>query len=216
MMKKTKKGIRKPGFSIFGILLLLILFIIVSYITKTNTDLFRDLIGDGFGGIIAFILVFTLLTVIAPISAMPLIPISINLWGPFVSAILATIGWSLGAYIAFTIARKLGAPLIGKFISIDKIKSYEDLIPKKNVFIGLVIMRIFLPVDLLSYALGLFSSITTRSYMTVTIIGVTIFAFAFAYFGQLPISYQIVGGVAAVALIVGGVFFRNGFGIKKT
>jgi len=67
----------------------------------------------------------------------------------------------------------------------------EKKIPKENLFLGIIFLRMVIPVDILSYALGLFSKIKTRDYLLATIIGVSPFAFIFAYLGRMPFYYQI-------------------------
>jgi uncharacterized membrane protein YdjX (TVP38/TMEM64 family) len=184
---------------ILGAVSIILLFIIISYILQTNSQLIENYLDKGIIGIILYLLITTFATVIAPISAVPLLPVAVFLWGWVFAAILSIIGWTLGSVIAFLLARKFGLPIVKKFVPINKISEYENYVPKEKIFISIIIMRIFLPVDILSYLLGLFSKIKLSTYALATIIGITPFAFLIAYIGKLPIQYQI------TSLLLGGI-----------
>jgi len=72
-------------------------------------------------------------------------------------------------------------------------------------------MRIVFPVDILSYALGLFSRMRTKSYMLATIIGITPFAFAWTYLGEIPYQYQAVILIIATLILIIGYFIKQKF-----
>jgi uncharacterized membrane protein YdjX (TVP38/TMEM64 family) len=184
---------------ILGAVSIILLFILISYILQTNPQLIENYLNKGIIGILLYIFITTFATVIAPISAVPLLPVAVFLWGWIFAAILSVIGWTLGSIIAFLLARKFGLPIVKKFVPIKKISEYENYVPKEKIFISIIIIRIFLPVDILSYILGLFSKIKLSTYILATIIGITPFAFLLAYIGKLPIQYQI------TSLLLGGI-----------
>ena len=190
--------------SFIEVFLIFLFFIFSSYIVQENMDGVSSLIKGGLFGIFIYIVIVILAIVIAPISMVPIIPIASNVWGWRLSAILNITGWTFGSIIAFYLARKYGAPLINKFVSIKKLNKIESLMPKQNVFWGIVFLRMSLPVDILSYALGLFSKITLKRYVLATLIGVTPFAFVLAYVGTVSFYYQI------GALIIGLFIFALG------
>ena len=191
-----------------NIIIIIFLFVFFSYIIQTNIELFRELI-DSKTGIIIYILIIILSIVFAPVSAMPLMPIASNLWGISIAAILSIIGWTIGAWIAFLLARKCGIPLIKKLISVNHINKLETIVPKENLFLTVVFLRMTLPVDALSYALGLFSQMKTRTYLLATIIGITPFAFIFAALGVLNIYFQILGLAIAFFVLLFGFLIQN-------
>lgn len=145
------------------------------------TQIGEIVINSGSLGMIFYVFITAIAVVIAPISTFPLIPIASIAWGFVISAILSIAGWTIGAQIAFMIARRFGKPLVQKFISLEKLEAFEKRIPEKNLFWSIVLLRMTVPVDLLSYALGLFSKISYSKYFWATIIGVTPFAFIFSY-----------------------------------
>lgn len=151
---------------------------------------FSQFIANDYKGIISFILLFTLVTVIAPLTALPLVVPASAIFGPFLTSIYSIIGWTLGAMIAFLIARYLGKPILTSFVSLEKLEKYEKYFGGRVEFFGLVLLRMVLPVDLLSYAVGLLSKISFKKYMLATVIGITPFAFIFAYIGDALVQKQ--------------------------
>ena len=200
MLNKTK--------SFVEIFIILILFLFFYYIIQTNLELIKESLNDNLG-MSVYVLITIVAIVIAPISTLPLLPIASNLWGWVTAAVLSIIGWTIGSLIAFILARKYGVSLISKFISIEKINKFEKMVPKENFFWGVVFLRMVVPVDILSYALGLFSKIKTKSYFFATLIGVTPFAFVFAYAGKMPFVYQILALLLALVIILFGLMIRR-------
>ena len=77
----------------------------------------------------------------------------------------------------------------------------SEILPKKRLFFAVVFLRIAVPVDLLSYMLGLFAVMRFWPYMAATIIGITPFAFVFSYLADFNIWYQ-VGAFVIGALVI--------------
>lgn len=183
-------------------LFVVLLFILVSYFTKQNIDAIQSLIGNSFAGILIYILITIFAIVFAPVSMMPLVPVAANVWGIFYSAIFNIIGWAIGSFIVFFICRKYGKNIIKKFVSLKEIEKIESQIPKRNVFFGIVILRMTTPVDILSYALSLLTRVDFKTYAFATIIGIIPFAFAFSYLGTIPFYFQILGFFVIGLIIV--------------
>ena len=187
--------------SFIGLFIILILFILSSYIVRTNIEFFNNLIGNNIYGIFVYIIITVIAIVIAPISMMPLIPIVSNVFGWIFGAILTFIGWTIGAFIVFFLCRKYGVELIKKFISLKHINKIESKIPKENLFWDIVLLRAIIPVDILSYALGLFSKVDFKTYALATMIGIIPFTIVFSYLGTVPLWYQVSGIILVVLLI---------------
>jgi uncharacterized membrane protein YdjX (TVP38/TMEM64 family) len=151
---------------------------------------FGKFISDDFAGIVIFISLFALVTVIAPLTALPLVSPASAIFGPFLTALYSIAGWTLGAAIAFLIARHLGRPVLSLFVSMKKVEQYELRFSGRIRFLGLILLRMVMPVDLLSYAVGLFSKMTFRTYLLATLLGITPFAFIFAYAGNALVLRQ--------------------------
>ncbi len=134
-------------------------------------------------GSVFFSLLMCAATVAAPITVLPLVPLVSPILGPFTTMISAYIGWVLGASIAFGLARVYGQPMVYKFVSKHHIDSLSKYFDGETGFLTIVLLRIIIPVDALSYALGLFTKVTFRIYLFATMIGVFWFSFVFAYAG---------------------------------
>lgn len=197
-MKHDKKEI--AAFVIVGIT-----FIASSYFSLRHSDYLKEIIEfKGFAGMAVYVLLEIASIVIVPITTFPLLPIAVVLWGNFIAAVLNIIGWMIGAAIAFFLARKYGRPFVSRFIKIKHIIHLEKLVPEKNIFWSIVILRMSIPTDILSYTLGLFTAIPMNTYLVATFFGLIPFAFIFAYSVSLPIWYQIVALVLSGSLIYYG------------
>ena len=190
-MKKITK-------SILNVLVIILLFGIITYLVQTNMDFIKNFIGNGFTGMTIYFLIMVLESVVAPLSGLPLIPLASNLWGWKITSLLNISAWTFGAVTAFFISRKYGRPVVKKLISLEKIEKIEKRLPEKHVFLSIVLWRLFLPIDILSYALGLFSGIKFKTYLFATIIGIIPFAILMSYAGSLSLKEQI-------ALLITGV-----------
>ncbi|MBI2043698.1 VTT domain-containing protein [Candidatus Pacearchaeota archaeon] len=187
------------------------LFVLVSYYTRQNIEFLKDLVGNDFRGILFYILITIFAIVFAPVSMMPLIPLASNLWGWQYAAMINVFGWAIGSFIVFFICRKYGIQIVKKFVSLEEIYKWESRIPKKKIFFTLILLRMTIPVDILSYALSLLTKINFKTYALTTIIGIIPFSFVFSYLGTIPMIYQIIGFILIGFVIV---FLNKYTGVK--
>jgi len=207
-MKPTKKHIS----FITELIVIVILFIIAAYLVQQNLEAAKSLIGDSLWGPFVYIAILIVVTVVAPLSAVPLMPIASNIWGWLATGVLNVIGWTAGSMMIFWISRKYGKPVVRRLVSLKKVEKMERLVPEKNVFWSIVFLRIALPVDILSYALGMLSTVRSSTYLFATALGVAPFAFIFAYIGILPLFYQVIAIIISVFIILGVILmFRSKF-----
>lgn len=82
------------------------------------------------------------------------------------------------------------------------------MIPKRHLFWWALFMQALLPMDLISYAFGLFTEIDLGPYALATAIGDLVPGFFFAYAGALPIWYEI-GAMTIALAIIGLLFWRS-------
>lgn len=139
----------------------------------------------------AYIAILVAAVVLMPLTAMFIISIATGIMGPLATALLSVVGWTLGAAIAFLISRYVGRSVVEKRIDLSKIDAYIDRMPHDSQFLFIVILRLTLPVDLVSYALGLTKSLSFTSYIAATALGVVWFSFAFAYLGDAFINREV-------------------------
>ncbi|HDL02453.1 MAG TPA: TVP38/TMEM64 family protein [Candidatus Pacearchaeota archaeon] len=210
-----KKNIKLKLWSFFWIFVVVFLFVALSYFVQTRLDFFEGLIVAGWVGMVIHVLLNVLAVVFAPITVLPLISLAVGLWGVGMAVFLTVLGWTLGSFIAFGLSRKFGVPIIRRFISLDELYTLEDKMKVGNTFWSVLLLRLIVPVDILSYALGLFSHISFWSYALATVIGILPFAFGFAYLGGVPYIYQAVLGLGFLIIVLVVLIFREVWGKKK-
>ena len=187
---------------IISFLVLAIIFVAVSFFASQHKDQLAGVVGaGGILGIFGFIILTAIFVIfVIPLDIAFLIPLGAHIWGPIPTAGMSIAGWVLGSAVAFGAARRFGAPLVEKLIGLDRIRVIEKRMPKRDLFLSVIALRLLVSVDILSYALGLFSRMGWGSYILATAIGVTPFGFYFAYTSILPFWYQIAAIGAAVLL----------------
>ncbi len=165
---------------------------------------------------LVYISLLILSVVIAPITA-PIFLIAGGIFGPLIASIYNILGWGIGAAIAFLIARVFKRPLLERFVSFKKIEVYEKRIPQNFEMFGIILLRIILPVDVLSYALGFFSRISFARYMAATLIGITPFAIMFAYTGRALFDKEyfvitlLIGLMLVILSIAWFIFYKKNY-----
>jgi uncharacterized membrane protein YdjX (TVP38/TMEM64 family) len=153
-------------------------------------------------------------TVLAPLTSLPLIPMVAPLLGPFLTGTACFIGWTLGAITAFCIGRFYGRSVITRFVSEQSLQKYEAYLKPDTRFLLIVALRMIAPVDVISYALGIFTAVSFRIYVSATMVGIFWFSYAFAY-GSVAFMNRdyvlLVGiGVASVVILgISGVYARR-------
>lgn len=188
--------------SLLSILGIAAFFIGTSYLAASYREELHALIETyGLFGPALFVLIEVAGVIAAPVSTIALIPLGVALWGSLATAILSLIGWTLGSLLAFELARVYGQPLLERFLNLKELGRLEGLLPQHNLFWGIVALRLFIPIDLVSYALGLFSPISRGAYTLATVVGYLPSAFAYAYAATVPVAYQIIGGGLLIILL---------------
>lgn len=204
-MKEKLLGKRLSPEEIVSMLAVVGLFIGASFLAQRYGYLLEGMASfKGPTGMLLYVLITIVAVVVAPISTFPLLPLAVSMWGSFFAALFSIIGWSIGAAIAFGLARRFGKPSIAKIVSLEKIQRIEKFIPERNIFASILLLRMAVPVDVLSYALGLFSSIPFKLYVVATIIGVAPFAFIFSYAVLIPLWLQALSFLLAIVILAIG------------
>ncbi len=189
---------RKEYFSLAGIAAVLIAAI---WLVRAHAPVIRDFIGQHpVPGVFLYVLLNIVDAVVAPGATLPLIPVAVHVWGHVPAALVTTAGWTAGSLLAFLIARRWGTPLVRKLTSIERIKRLKPYIPK-NLFWSVVAIRMVLPMDAISYALGLFTDMPWSTYAAATALGLTPAAFVLAYLGKKTHAYDII--TILIACMVG-------------
>ena len=117
-----------------------------------------------------------------PFSSLPLLPFAVKIYGVVLAALLSAAGWWIGCLIAFQIAR-LGRRYLERVASMEALDRIEAQIPDDVGFGGIVVLRMILPVDIVSFALGLLKRLRFGTYAAASLIGILPFAFVWSYAG---------------------------------
>lgn len=198
----------------FASFLLIIILILPFVFVKDSLVFLQSVVRESNGWGMALYVVLLAGAVVIPFFNFPAFILAGALWHPLMAAILGILGWSLGAAVVFFISRTVKKPLLRKFVSLNNIEEYEQRISHVEKFWSIVLLRIFIPVDILSYALGFFTSVSFTRYMLATVIGVTPFALIFSYGGYTFAQgkyfiFVTVIGLALCALVFGGALVRK-------
>ncbi len=186
------------------LLVFVVAFVFASFVANKYEYIINEVIhGAGIYAPIGFVVLTALFVVfIIPLDIVFLIPVGVSVWGAIPTALMSITGWIIGAAIAFCVARNFGSSVVRKIVGLKHIEALERRIPKHNLFWFVVLWRMVVSVDMLSYALGLVSTISFRDYVLATAIGVAPFGFFFAYAGTLPVWYQsVVLIVMAISIV---------------
>ena len=194
--------------------LLAVIFVLPFVLVKDSLGFLQSVVRESSGWGMALYVIFLAVAVVIPFFNFPVFFLAGALWHPLVAAALGVLGWSLGAAIVFFVSRTIKRPLLQKFISLNKIEEYEQGISQIEKFGNIILLRIFIPVDVLSYALGFFTSVPFTRYMFATIIGVTPLAIIFSYGGYTFAQgkyfiFITIIGLVLLALMLGGAIVRK-------
>ena len=203
---------KMPWGSIVGGLVIVLLFILSWYVTRQYETEIVSFVGQySVFGMFVFVGLNILSVVLAPFNTLFLLPAGTLLWGPLVTALLSILAWTIGGVGAYAVARNVGRPILGKFVNLKRVDSISKSIPSKHIFWWVVMMRMLVSVDLLSYALGFLVAMSYRSYTLATLIGVTPFAFIFAYAVSFSFKFVLAAGILATLASITGAFllYRN-------
>lgn len=152
-------------------------------------------------GIVVFVATSALAVLLPMLSNLYLVPVAVLAWGPGPTAALLLLGWIVGAVLAFALGRHARAPVARRFPSVTRHADIDRLIHPRYRLLSLTLLRVTFPVDVLSYALGMFSRETRASDNALsTALGAAPFAVLFAWFPTLdgPVQLLAFGGSIVV------------------
>ena len=181
-------------------LLALVVFVAMAQFSQLyQNDLQHMVEKAGVYAPLLYITISFLSIVVAPLGSGFLVPVAANAFGPFLAGVYSILGWFFGSVVAFYLARTYGHGAFEKWHMVQKIHTMEKHMHGSKLFFVLIGLRIGLPVDIMSYALGLFTHISYPLFISTTLLGITPFAFVFTYASVLPAWVQVVVSFASIA-----------------
>ena len=197
-MKKENKNLL---FAAIIALIMVILFLISSYLTKTYIIQLQAFIKQYYLlGIIVYLVLGVLDASGVPISNVPLIPVVVAGYGLGMGIILTSAGWFGGSIIAFAIARGYGTEFINRFVPLEKMESFQKYIPEKDFFFSIIFFRILMPHDFVNYGYGIFTKIKRKPFLAYSGLGIVISVFIYSIIDNFSLPYQILVILGAVAI----------------
>ena len=183
----------------------------------TSIDTVRDAVAKlGPLGPIVFVLLYIMATVLF-LPASPLSILAGTLFGLGFGTLLVVIGATIGATIAFFIARLLGESTVSRWIkhSFPKIDTYNERLAA-NGFHAVAFLRLvpLFPFNGLNFALGL-TKVKPREYILGTLIGIIPGTFAFVYLGASlaalnPVHIALAITAFIAILLIGPIYNKYG------
>jgi uncharacterized membrane protein YdjX (TVP38/TMEM64 family) len=153
--------------------------------------------------ILVFIATSIVAVLVPVLTNLPLVPLAVLAWGPAWTALLLLGGWVAGAAISFMLGRHARPFILRHFPSATRHANIDRLIHSRHRLTSLILLRMTFPVDVLSYALGLFSRNTTLTENAVsTAVGAAPFALLFTLFPALTATAQLIVFVASALVFV--------------
>lgn len=171
-----------------------------------SPELMKQWIVDlGGWGPLVYIAFLALSVVLSQIPGAPLAIVAGTIWSPFLAGIYTVAGGFLGAIIAYGLGRKLGAPLLAKFIGKDISLEFENHASRLGSMIFLSRLFPVVPFDLLSYGAGV-SRISWPTYAIATLAGMIPSTFLLTYSGNsIPWKswdWTVVAVVASILCVI--------------
>jgi uncharacterized membrane protein YdjX (TVP38/TMEM64 family) len=182
----------------------LALFVVALLLVRAYTAPIQSVLGAHAPlGVVVFVATSVVAVLLPMLTNLPLLPLAVLAWGPWWTAGLLLAGWVIGAALSFALGRHARDAILRHFPSVRRHADIDRLIHPRHRMISLVLLRMTFPVDVLSYALGLFSRSTTLAENAVsTALGAAPFALLFAWIPALPLSGQAVVFVASALVFV--------------
>ncbi len=180
----------------------LVLFVLAVALVRAYTVPIQAVLGAHAPlGLVVFVATSVVAVLLPMLTNLPLLPLAVLAWGPWWTAGLLLSGWALGAALSFWLGRHARDTILRRFPSVQRHADIDRLIHPRYRMTSLVLLRMTFPVDVLSYALGLFSRSTTLAEnVASTLLGAAPFALLFAWVPALPLGGQVVVFVASAAL----------------
>ncbi len=177
--KPRQKSDLSLKFNVAGIIIFLVfcgiaIWIVWPYIQIIidNPDSFSDFIGDNMLYSSLIYLALQITQVIVAIIPGEFLEIVAGVtFGWFGGLLLALLGVAIGSILIFIIFRKLGKPLIERFVKKERIQKLHkfDTHPRRDAVLFLVFFIPGLPKDLMTYAAAFFD-ITISRFLIITLI----------------------------------------------
>ncbi|MEK9154945.1 MAG: VTT domain-containing protein [Patescibacteria group bacterium] len=142
-----------------------------------------------FFGYFVFVILAAASALFSLFSSVLLVPFAVLVWGPLLTTVLLFFGWIIGGILGYLIGYYAGYLMISKFIAIEKIKNYQEIISRKIDFWLILLFRLAMPAEIPAYTLGI-SRYHFGKYLLATFIAELPFAFAVVYLSEALVEFK--------------------------
>jgi uncharacterized membrane protein YdjX (TVP38/TMEM64 family) len=176
------------------------LFVVALWLAREFASPIRDLLTANVRvGVATFVATSALAVLVPLLTNLPLVPLAVLAWGPWWAASLLLCGWVAGAMLSFALGRHARGFILRRFPSVNRHARIDRLVHPRHRMVSLILLRMTFPVDVLSYALGVFSRSTTMAEVAIsTALGAAPFALLFALVPVLSKTVQALVFIASV------------------
>jgi len=158
--------------------------------------------------IVLFVLLATISALVSPFSSVPIVPVAVALWGPWLTSAFLLLGWLFGDTLAYAIGRYAGHSIVRQFIREEKLRGYERYFSERMTFLRALLIRLALPAEI-GYGFGLIRY-HLGAYFLVTFITEGLFAFITVQASDALINLKTVaflGWAAVLITLIGAAYF---------
>jgi len=154
-----------------------------------------------FLGMLIFIGLAAISSMLSPFSSIPLVPVAAMLWGNIYASLLLVIGWLIGHIFTYAIGRYAGYPIAKRLIPFAKIEGYRGNFSPRSEFILVLLFRLSMPAEIPGYVLGIIRY-NFGKYFLATLISEFPFGFLVVYGSEALIMRKT---IIFFALVAGGI-----------
>lgn len=108
---------------------------------------------SGSWGVVAFVGLALLSSLVSPFSSVPVVPAAVLAWGHWPTFLLLVTGWMLGDTLAWTLGRYAAHPLVRRLLPWKKLERLKARLPRQRTLLVAGLLRIALPSEI-GYAYG--------------------------------------------------------------
>jgi len=145
---------------------------------------------------------------VASLIFLPASPFTVSsgvLFGPWLGTFLSVVGATLGASLAFVLARSLGEPFVRSILKhkLQRVYEFNQKLAQNGFFTVLILRLVpIIPFNALNFALGV-TRVKFRDYVLATALGIIPGAFVFALGGDSLAQFDIINLGVAIMLFGG-------------
>lgn len=221
MVSNHTAGIFKNKFLLFA---LLAIFALVVWSSITLQEILFNSIetltifarNHYFVGTAFFIFLTALSSLLSPFSSVPLVPISVAIWGGGPTVVFLMTGWMIGAIASYFLGVAVDKSLLQHLANVEKVNYYKEKIAAHSNFYAVLIFRLALPAEITGYSLGILRYHFGK-YLLAVFLSELPFALLAVFSGQALLEKDFLIFSAVVLFSIGLVFlllklFKQKFG----